>query len=74
MHIVNIEDKKQDKFKALVEEFLREIDTSIEYYKGLARLRKAVYDAHLEQGFSESDAFYFASKVCQEESYDDYSV
>lgn len=66
---------KQDKFKALVEEFLREIDTSIEYYQGLARLRKAVYDAHLEQGFSESDAFYFASIVCGEGAcYDDHSL
>ena len=50
------------KQKALLEEALREMETSIEFYKLRAKLIKAAYDAYIAEGFTADQAL----SLCKE--------
>ena len=47
---------EQDKLRATIETFKRNIELICEYHEALAVIRKRAFDAHVKQGFTEAQA------------------
>lgn len=55
---VTLVDFEQDEFRAAVAELKRHADDLIDSATTVARIRRAFYDAHLREGFTEEQALH----------------